>query len=79
MDNMEREKTLPPPGIEPLPISHRVCCPLLVETHHPTRPQPVCDVSLLFQKQEYETYRASLIQMAVEVRKTIIKLRTLQK
>jgi hypothetical protein len=76
---MEREKTLPLPGLELLPISHRVCCPLLVETHYPTRPQPVCDVSLLFQKEEYETYRVSLIQMAAEVRKTIIKLRKLQK
>jgi hypothetical protein len=40
---------------------------------------PMCNLSLLFQKEEYEAYRASLLEMAAEVRKTIIKLRKLKK
>jgi hypothetical protein len=40
---------------------------------------PMCNLSLLFQKEEYEAYRASFLEMGKEVRKKLIKLRKSKK
>jgi hypothetical protein len=40
---------------------------------------PVCKISLLFQEEQYQAYRASLVEMTAEVKKIIIKLHKLKK
>jgi hypothetical protein len=94
LDDMERRKILPLPGLKLRPLGCPVCSVTIltalswlptddllaiIYTYIWVVCVPVCNLSFLFQKEEYEAYRANLLDMAADVRKLIIKLRKLKK